>query len=166
MYRCERRTLSVQEQESRSPADEWCSAAVVIATTEQKEVEEEEKGGYWGRKENGIKKREGEREGIIKGTQFCRLWTELRGHIRSQAVREKGGMVSFDRNMGFNETYTVFLLDQDIPACPCFTLETLFVQLQPCFMSKLKRLQVYCVPASLLSGASLGCKHPVLNVFY
>lgn len=112
------------------------------------------------------KKREGEREGIIKGTQFCRLWTELRGHIRSQAVREKGGMVLFDRNMGFNETYTVFLLDQDIPACPCFTLETLFVQLQPCFMSKLKRLQVYCVPASLLSGASLGCKHPVLNVFY
>lgn len=39
-----RGALSLQEQEPRSPADEWCSAAVVIATAEQKEGEE--KGGY------------------------------------------------------------------------------------------------------------------------
>lgn len=39
-----RGALSLQEQEPRSPTDEWCSAAVVMATTEQKEGEE--KGGY------------------------------------------------------------------------------------------------------------------------
>lgn len=36
MYSCERCVLSLQEQEPRSPADEWRSAAVLIATTEQK----------------------------------------------------------------------------------------------------------------------------------
>lgn len=40
-----RGALSLQEQEPRSPTDEWCSAAVVMATAEQKEGEEE-KGGY------------------------------------------------------------------------------------------------------------------------
>lgn len=85
----EAHTLSLQEQELRSPTDEWCSAAVVMATTEQKEGEE--KGGYWGRKENGIKKkrREGGRERIIKGTQFCHSWTELWGHVRSQVVKKR-----------------------------------------------------------------------------
>lgn len=39
-----RGTLSLQEQEPRSPTDEWCSAAVVMATTVRKEGEE--MGGY------------------------------------------------------------------------------------------------------------------------
>lgn len=124
--------------------------------------------GWVLRQERKWHKKRGREKGrvLLKGHSFVvcgRSFGDISDHKR---WGEKGGMVLFDRNMGFNETYTVFLLDQDIPACPCFTLETLFVQLQPCFMSKLKRLQVYCVPASLLSGASLGCKHPVLNVFY
>lgn len=81
MYRCERRTLSLQEQEPRSPTDEWCSAAVVMATAEQKEGEE--KGGYWGRKENGIKKKEGGRV-LLKGHSFAVCRRSFWGHIGSQ----------------------------------------------------------------------------------
>lgn len=65
-----RGALSLQEQEPRSPTDEWCSAAVVMATAEQKEGEE--KGGYWGRKENGIKKKRKERGRVLlKGHSFA-----------------------------------------------------------------------------------------------
>lgn len=61
-----REAHSLQEQEPRSPPDEWCSAAVVMATAEQKG------GGGEGRvlreERKWHKKRECGKEGIIKGT--------------------------------------------------------------------------------------------------
>lgn len=64
---------SLQEQELRSPTDEWRSAAVVKATAEQKEGEE--KGGYRERKENGMReeKKRGREDGrvLLKGHGFA-----------------------------------------------------------------------------------------------
>lgn len=47
---------------------------------------------------------------------------------------DRRGEVSFNRNNGFNKTYSIFLLGSGIPVCPCFTLETVFVQLRPRFL--------------------------------
>lgn len=64
-----RGALSLQEQEPRSPTDEWCSAAVVMATAEQKEGEE--KGGLL-REERKWHKKGGRKESVLlKGHSFA-----------------------------------------------------------------------------------------------
>lgn len=121
MYRCER--LSLQEQEPRSPTDEWRSAAVVMATAGGKEGEE--KAGYGGRKENGMK-RGGEGGVLLKGPVLPLADGALgTRHITSGERRAK--------EQHFNITHFIFLSGSGFPLCPCFTLETVFIQLQPCF---------------------------------
>lgn len=66
--------------------------------------------------------KEGGREGIIRETQFGHFW--MQGH-----GTERGGSLSSN---GSDRTSSMFLRRSGIPACPCFTLGTVFVQLQPC----------------------------------